>query len=131
VFHVNAFPFDRNARLLLNILLLQSAIYGVTLLASSFGREAGQVAIVGVLIAVVSYLIDAVGNLWSKAAFIPPYSPHHYYEPHNILVDGTLRPIVVIVLAAFALLTITTAFARFGSRDLPQGSRFTLSSLAG
>src|SRR6266567_640707 len=115
VFHVNAFPFDRNARLLLNILLLQSAIYGVTLLASSFGREAGQVAIVGVLIAVVSYLIDAVGNLWSKAAFIPPYSLHHYYEPHNILVDGTLRPIVVIVLAAFALLTITTAFARFGS----------------
>jgi len=106
-------------RLLANLVLLQAAIYSVTLLVSSFGREAGQVAIAGVLLAVVSYLIDAIATMWSKAAFMLPYSLHHYYDPRRILTEGHLPSAAVPVLAAFVIVTGGAAFVHFYRRDLP------------
>jgi ABC-type transport system involved in multi-copper enzyme maturation permease subunit len=119
VFSLEPFGAARLAALFLNALLLQLAIYAVTLLASAFGREAGRVAIVGVLFAVLSYLVSAVATLWSKAAFAKPYSLHGYFDPREILVQGHLAPGSVAILAAVTVVAMAAAFVGFARRDLP------------
>ena len=106
-------------RLTANLVLLQGSLYAMTLLLSAFGRENGQVAIGGVLLAVLSYLIEVVSSMWSKAAFLHPYWIHSYYNPRHILTDGQLPPAALPVLSAFILMTGTAAFVRFRRRDLP------------
>lgn len=118
-YSLDAFPLARLGALFVNALLLQFAIHGLTLVASAFGREAGRVALVGVLVAVLSFLVNAVAMLWPKASFAKPYSLHGYFEPRDVLVDGNLAPLAVAVLAAVALLGIAGAYLRFVRRDLP------------
>jgi ABC-2 type transport system permease protein len=118
-----AFSLDsfgwRLGLLFLGALLLQLAIYAATLLASAFGREAGRVALVGVLVTVLSFLVNAVATLWDKAEFMKPYSLHGYFDPRQILVQDHLAASSVIVLASIATLATGIAFARFVRRDLP------------
>lgn len=119
VYSLAPFGWSRLARLFLNGLVLQLAIYALTLLASAFGREAGRVALVGVMVAVVSYLVNAVAALWSKAEFLKPYSLHHYFDPREVLVQGHLPADSVAALALVAIVATALAFARFARRDLP------------
>ena len=110
---------SRLAALFLNMLLLQLAIYALTLLASAFGREAGRVALVGVLVAVLSFLINAVATLWNKAEFAKPFSLHGYFDPRQILVQDHLTIASVAVLVAIAAVATAAAFVRFKQRDFP------------
>ncbi len=119
VYSLHAFGWQRLAALFLNVLLLQLAIYALTLLASAYGREGGRVALIGVLAAVVSYLGNAIAALWSKAAFVKPYSLHGYLDPRQVLVNGHLATSSVVILAAVATLATAAAFVRFARRDLP------------
>jgi len=116
---LEAFGFARLAALFANALLLQLAIYGITLLFSAFGREAGRVALAGVLVAVISFLVNVVATLWSRAAFAKPWSLHSWFEPRDILIRGDLAASSVLVLAVVASVAIGLAFARFVRRDLP------------
>lgn len=118
-FALEPFGAPRIAALFVNALLLQLAIFAVTLLASAFGREAGRVAIVGVLFAVLSYLVNTVATLWSRAAFAKPYSLHSYFDPRDILVQGNLAPMSVAILAAVTVAATAAAFVAFARRDLP------------
>lgn len=118
-FDLQPFAWDRLLRLLANLFLLQMSFYSLTLLFSSFGREAGRVASLGVLVAIVSFLNNVIAAWWDKAAFMKPYSLHTYYDPRSILVDGHLAASSVIVLGVFAAAAIAGAFARFLTRDLP------------
>jgi hypothetical protein len=88
-------------------------------LFSSFGREAGRVAILGVLVTIGSFLDNVIATLWNRAAFMKPYSLHTYYDPRNILVDGHLATSSVVVLGVLAFAATAGAFARFLTRDLP------------
>ena len=106
-------------RLTTNLVLLQGSIYAMTLLLSAFGRENGQVAIGGVLLAVVSYLIEVISSMWSKAAFLHPYALHSYFNPRRILTEGQIPTASLPVLTAFIVIMGTAAFVRFRSRDLP------------
>jgi ABC-2 type transport system permease protein len=119
VFGIEWFHWRRMAELFVNVLLLQISFFALTLLFSSFGREAGRVASLSVLVAIVSFLINVLATMWNKAAFLKPYSLHSYYEPRAILVDGHLAASSVMVLGMFAVLATTAAFARFLTRDLP------------
>jgi ABC-type transport system involved in multi-copper enzyme maturation permease subunit len=119
VYALDAFGATSLAKLFANALLLQLAIYALTLLASAYGREAGRVALVGVLVAVLSYLVNAVAMLWSKAQFAKPYSLHGYFDPREILVQGNLAMSSVLVLGAVAAFALAAAFAQFARRDLP------------
>jgi ABC-2 type transport system permease protein len=119
VFGLPPFALGRLLRLLISLFLLQMSFYSLTLLFSSFGREAGRVAVLGVLAAIVSYLVNVIAMLWNKAAFMKPYSLHTYYDPRTILVDGHLTMSSVILLGVFALTATAGAFARFLTRDLP------------
>jgi ABC-2 type transport system permease protein len=118
-FGIEAFGGMRLAQLFANALLLQIAIYALTLLVSAYGREAGRVALVGVLVAVLSYLVNAVAMLWSKAQFAKPYSLHGYFDPREILVQGNLAMPSVLILAGVAAFALAAAFSRFAGRDLP------------
>lgn len=119
VYSLNAFGWEKLGALFVNALLLLLAIYAITLAASAHGRESGRVALVGVLVAVISYLINAVATLWSKAEFLKPYSLHHYLDPREVLVNGYLAPSSVAVLATVAILGIAIAYTHFARRDLP------------
>ena len=119
VYSLDAFGWPRLAGLFANGLLLQATLYALTLAVSAFGREAGRVALVGVLIAVVSYLVNAVATLWDKAQFAKPWSLHHYFDPREVLVNGHLAAASVVTLSAIALAAIAAAFIRFERRDLP------------
>lgn len=118
-FSLRLFGAGQLSQLVLGIALLQCALYGATLAASAFGREGGRVALAGVLLAVISYLVNTIASLWSKAQFLAPYSLHSYYDPRAILVQNGLRPTHVIVLTAVSLLCMAVAFGRLRTRDLP------------
>ena len=99
--------------------LLQAAWFGATLAASAFGREGGRAAGIGFLLAVVSYLGQAVGKLLPSAAFILPYCLHDYYEPRAILLNGAVAGKSLAVLLGVAVAGLAVAFARFLRRDIP------------
>jgi ABC-2 type transport system permease protein len=119
VFELNVFGWERLLPLWIAVFLLQLSFYALTLLLSSIGREGGRVAAVGVILVLISFLVSVIATLWSKAAFIKPYSLHRYYDPRAILVDGRLATSSVVLLASFSLVAISAAYARFGTRDLP------------
>ena len=119
IFSLNAFGWERMAGLYVNAFLLQLAIYSLTLAVSAFGREAGRVAVAGVLIAVVSFLVNAITMLWAKAEFLKPFSLHAYFIPREVLAQGHLAISSVLVLTTVAALAMAVAYSRFAARDLP------------
>jgi ABC-type transport system involved in multi-copper enzyme maturation permease subunit len=119
VFSLHTFGAARLLPLLLNVLLLQTAVFSLTLLVSAWGREAGRVAMSGVLLAVVSYFVNVIASFWPRAAFLAPWSLHNYYDPRAILVQGDVAPRTFLVLAAVTAAATSLAFWRFQRRDLP------------
>lgn len=107
------------ARLATNFVLLQAAWFGVTLLLSVFGREAGRVAFTGFLIALLSYLVQVIAGMWPRAAFLLPYSPNGYHDPRVIIKAGALPVRSVVVLGGLAVVCILLALLRFRRRDIP------------
>jgi ABC-2 type transport system permease protein len=119
LFELVPFPASRLLVLLLNFVLLQLAVFGITFAFSAFGREAGRVALVGVLVALLSYLIAAVAALWPRIASLGWYSLHHYFDPRRLLVTGNPDFLSFGVLGGFMVLGVGVAFWRFERRDLP------------
>jgi len=119
VFGIERFGGAPLLRLALVYALLQGACFGITLLLSAFGREGGRVASGGFLIVLISYFGEAIGRLWSKAAFIRPWTLHEYFPPQEILVReaGIGRPVAV--LGSVLALSLILAWARFRTRDVP------------
>lgn len=107
------------ALLAANFFLLQAAWWGVTLLVSVFGREAGRVAFTGFLVALLSYLTQAIAGMWPAAAYLLPYSPNGYYDPRVILKAAALPVKSVAVLGGLAVAGTTLALIRFRRRDIP------------
>jgi ABC-2 type transport system permease protein len=119
VFDLPLFQWVSLGALMLNAMLLMLAIFSLTLLISCFGRESGRVGGLAVLLTLISYVIGVVSNLWSKAAFLRPYSLHDYYEPRDILAHDHLATSSVVLLALVSFLALAAAFTRFRTRDLP------------
>jgi ABC-2 type transport system permease protein len=119
LFGLDSFPIRRLLELLFAFWLLQTAVFAVTLAFSAFGREAGRVAFLGVLVALVSYLVEAVATLWPRALWLGPYSLHHYFQPRALLVEGTFAMTTIAVLLGVFLVATTIALVRFQRIDLP------------
>ena len=119
VFHVTPFAGIALARLGVDYLLLQCAWFGITLLLSAFGREGGRVASAGFLVALASYIVQVIGQLWERAAFLAPYTLQHYLRPQEILVKGAGVAEPAAVLLAVTLVSALAAWLRFRRRDLP------------
>lgn len=119
VFALHTFGSERLLPLLLNALLLQAAVFSLTLLLSAWGREAGRVAVMGVLLAVISYFLNVIATFWPRAAFLQPWSLHSYYEPRAILVRGEFPAAALSALALVTAAALSLSFWRFHRRDLP------------
>jgi len=119
VFHLEPFATAALVRLGGDYLLLQCAWFGITLLFSAFGREGGRVASAGFLVALASYIVQVIGQLWERAAFLAPYTLQHYFQPQDILVKGEGIAKPAAVLLGVALVTTAAAWWRFRRRDLP------------
>lgn len=118
-FGLQPFPAPALTRLAANYWALQAAWFGVTLLLSALAREGGRAATVGFMVALTSYLAQVIGVLWSKAAFVLRYTPHHYFSPHDILARGAGVARPVGVLLAVLVVATSLAWVRFRRRDLP------------
>lgn len=119
VFNLDVRDPVRLLKLAVCFFLLQAAWYGLGLLFSVFGREAGRVAGAGFMLVLLSYIAQAVGRLLPGAAFLLPYSLHSYYAPRSILMDNVLAGRSVAVLGAVSLVGLTLAAACFIRRDIP------------
>jgi ABC-2 type transport system permease protein len=119
LFGVEAFTPARLILLFAAFSMLQASVFAITLAFSAFGREAGRVAFAGVMVALLSYLVQAVAALWPRVESLGRYSLHHYYDPRALLVEGRFPVIVAIVLLGTALLAGTIAVRAFHARDLP------------
>lgn len=105
--------------LALDYFLLQTAWYGIALAFSSSGHDGGRVAGIGFLLAVASFFAQAIGRLWSDAAFVLPWTLHHYFSPQTILVESGSPWRLFLVLSGVTAAGIALAAWRFHRRDLP------------
>jgi ABC-type transport system involved in multi-copper enzyme maturation permease subunit len=119
VYGLETFRLAALARLGLDYLALQAALFGLTLVFSAFGREGGRVSLFGFLCALVSYLVHVIGTMWDGWKPLVPYTLHAYYVPKDLLVKGAgvTRPAATLLAAALGGLLV--AWWRFRRRDLP------------
>jgi ABC-2 type transport system permease protein len=109
---------------LLNVAVLIFATSGSTLVLSAAGRFRSRVLGLAVLLALVQFLINVVGQLWGPLEHIRPLTFYFYYQPQPIIVDPAWYEKAVIwgrlaVLFAVGLVGYLLAWWTFCKRDLP------------
>jgi ABC-2 type transport system permease protein len=116
-----------------NTAALMFAISGYTMWLSARGRFRGRVLGAAVLVTLLQFLVNVVGQLWEAAAPLRPATVFYYYQPQQIIlrqqwsVDlGKVwdlgRPLAVNVLgvlSAVGVLGYGLALWTFCRRDLP------------
>jgi ABC-2 type transport system permease protein len=71
-----------------NTVALMFAISGMTLALSAAGRSRWKVTGYAVLIVVVMFVANTIGQLWEPAAFVRPLTFFFYYQPQKAMLDG-------------------------------------------
>src|SRR5262249_42150128 len=99
----------------------------------SAGRSRNRVLGLAILITLVQFLVNVIGQLWDGLAFLRPFSVFYYYEPQTINLRGvwtvdpglawTGKPLiavnVILVLAAVGTIGYAMALRTFVKRDIP------------
>src|SRR5581483_9455235 len=117
---------------LANLAALMFALSGLTLALSACGRSRWKVVGLGVLLAVVMFVANVLGQLWDSAGFVRPLTVFYYYQPQKIALRGEwvadlgavwggtrLAVPVVGVLLAVGAAGYLVALRVFTRRDLP------------
>jgi ABC-2 type transport system permease protein len=118
---------------LVNAAALVFAVSGVTMAISAAGRFRGRVMGTAVLVVLIQFLINAIGQMWPRAAVLRPLTVFFYYQPQRIILAGqwTVDPgpcwhsgwhlplYASLVLFAVGGLGYALALAIFSKRDLP------------
>ena len=118
---------------LVSVAALVLAVSGYTMALSAAGRFRGRVLGLAVLLTLVQFLVNLVGQLWDALAFLRPLTVFYYYQPQQIIlarvwtVDFSVwnggRPLIhvpgTLVLFAVGLAGYLLALAVFTRRDLP------------
>ena len=99
--------------------LLNAACFAFALMVSAFAREAGRAAGITFVAVLASYLAQAVGRLWSRAAFLLPWSIYERFTPRLLLTTGHLPADALAVLGGIIVAGVALAWLRFARRDLP------------
>ncbi|AMV29065.1 ABC-2 family transporter protein [Gemmata sp. SH-PL17] len=71
---------------LVNTLALMFAISGMTLAMSAFGRSRWKVVGFAVLVLVVMFVGNTIGQLWEPAGFVRPLTFFYYYQPQRAMI---------------------------------------------
>ena len=118
---------------LANTLALMFAISGFTLALSALGRSRWRVVGYAVLVLVVMFVANTIGQLWEPVGWVRPLTFFFYYQPQRAMIDGTwtvdlntawnlgtaVRVPAVGVLAAVGAAGYAVALRAFTRRDLP------------
>jgi beta-exotoxin I transport system permease protein len=131
--HPEPLPVNGRGELagLANTGALMFAISGITIALSSAGRSRWKVTGFAVLVVVVMFVANTIGQLWEPAGFVRPLTLFFYYQPQKAMLDGnwmvnvgaawTGAPRVsgIIVLLTVGGLGYLLALRTFTRRDLP------------
>jgi ABC-2 type transport system permease protein len=118
---------------LVNVAALVFAVSGTTLWLSAAGRFRSRVLGVAVLVMLLQFLVNLVGQMWDTLAFLRPLTVFYYYQPQKIMlsrvwtVDLSVwnggRPLChvpgVAVLLGVGAAGYLLALWTFSRRDLP------------
>ncbi|CAN5467144.1 hypothetical protein BH10PLA2_BH10PLA2_35900 [soil metagenome] len=119
---------------LFNVGALLFAISGYTMWLSAGGRFRSKVLGIAVLITLLQFLVNLIGQLWTAIAWLRPFTVFYYYQPQQIMLerrwsidlgqawnDG--QPLmavnVIAVLVIVGLIGYAGALWTFTRRDLP------------
>jgi ABC-2 type transport system permease protein len=108
------------------------AVGGYTTWISSLGRFRGRVLGTAVLMTLLQFLINVIGQLWDPAAILRPFTVFYYFQPQQLILHGrwsvdlaecwhgqSLLVNGVVVLAAVGVVGYGLAWWTFCRRDLP------------
>lgn len=111
---------------LTNLAALIFAISGLTIAISAAGRSRWRVVGLSVLIVMLMFIANVIGQLWDSVAFLRPATLFFYYQPQRIMLkgdwsvdfEGAAVPMVG-VLAAIGAVGYLIGLRVFTRRDLP------------
>ncbi len=112
---------------LVNLAALMFALSGLTMALSAAGRSRWKVVGFGVLMGVLMFAANVLGQLWDDAAWVRPFTAFYYYQPQKIMLRGvwtadvfgaTGVPVVAVLLATGAAGYLLALYT-FTRRDLP------------
>jgi len=129
-------PQSVSARMMLpgvlNTAGLLFALSGLTIFLSSMGRSRWRVIGMSIVIVLVMFVVNVLGQLWDGIAFLRPFSVFFYYQPQKIVLrdnwsadfraawgDGLPEVNVVLVLLAVGAVGYLMAWRSFARRDIP------------
>ncbi len=116
---------------LANTCALMFAISGITIALSAAGRSRWKVTGYAVLVVVVMFVANTIGQLWEPAGFVRPLTLFFYYQPQKAMLDGNWtvdlgaawagapRVSGIGVLLAVGVVGYLVALRTFVRRDLP------------
>src|SRR5262249_33787865 len=73
---------------LTNTLAFMFAVSGITIALSASGRSRWKVMGYAVLIVVVMFVANTIGQLWEPSGFVRPLTLFFYYQPQKVMLDG-------------------------------------------
>ena len=119
---------------LANLAGLVFAISGITMAISACGRSRWKVIGLSVLVMLLMFIANVLGQLWDSASFLRPFTVFYYYQPQKIMLHdewsadlrsvwGSDSPIgsipAVGMLFAIGAIGYAVALRVFTRRDLP------------
>jgi ABC-2 type transport system permease protein len=109
---------------LLNVATLLFALSGYTMWLSACGRFRGRVLGRAVLLTLLQFMVNVVGQLWDVMAPLRPFTVFYYYQPQQMVLNPLWAedPEVwrrLVVLVAVGLVGYLGALWTFSRRDLP------------
>jgi beta-exotoxin I transport system permease protein len=115
---------------LVNVAAFLFAVSGLTMWLSAAGRYRSRVIGIAIVLILVQFVMNIVGQIWDNVSFFRPLSLFYYYQPQQIVLHGSwsvpLEPIgltaqvpMLAVLAGVGLAGYAMAFRVFQRRDLP------------
>jgi ABC-2 type transport system permease protein len=115
----------------MNTFALMFAVSGITIAISAAGRSRGRTTGYAVLVVVLMFVANTIGQLWEPAGIVRPLTLFFYYQPQKVMLDGNWMvdvgkawggfPMVsgVLVLMVVGFLGYLSALRTFTRRDLP------------
>jgi beta-exotoxin I transport system permease protein len=116
-----------------NMGALLFAVSGYTMWISAAGRSRNRVLGLAVLITLIQFLVNVIGQLWDGLAVLRPFTVFYYYQPQAINLKGVWtvdpglawfgRPLVsvnvIVVLVVVGAVGYLMALRTFVRRDVP------------
>lgn len=101
--------------------VLAFALAGFTMIWSSLGRQRGRVMGVTVLLVLLQFLVNVIGQLWPPMEPLRPWTVFYHYQPQPVILEGwtVAAGTHLAVLVGVGAVGYAFALWYFCRRDLP------------